>query len=420
MERLFDEIPKVNTHHASLLLNPDAGFGRINDEVHRSYELNYNSSYIYQPQPYAGVIDRDGGYTLRRGFGETSSMSSSSRSPSPMGNDSVRRSPHYNGHRCVTTAQPEELYLLEQLRSLHIQENANGLRAEPPYWDGYSTLNRFDLSDSFQLDGVVSPHMFCCSDQIANPRRFSCEELHAYGGLNPCSDPKSERRSAFDSLPAEFFLHRNGDRINPNHGVLNSQGPFYTVPNDLHRCLATPDGGTQMLQHMPAQHSAGIQWNTYDFGCDGSFIQQGKRLPCVGCNRNDSRRYTKRFQVYDSLSDEIKYTSFADTMLEMKETIYRIARDQDGCRFLQIKFDEGRMDEINAIFDGVIDHVVELMENTFGNYLMQKLLDVCSDEQRMSIVLMLTRDPSDLVRISLNSHGQCSKLATYALQSFVT
>jgi hypothetical protein len=45
------------------------------------------------------------------------------------------------------------------------------------------------------------------------------------------------------------------------------------------------------------------------------------------------------------------------------------------------------------------------MVNPFGNYLMQKLLAVCHEEQRMGIVLTLTKEPLVLVRISLNVHG---------------
>lgn len=57
------------------------------------------------------------------------------------------------------------------------------------------------------------------------------------------------------------------------------------------------------------------------------------------------------------------------------------------------------------IFNEIIDHVVELMVNPFGNYLVQKLVEVCSEEQRMQIVLMLIEDPRKLVNICLNSHG---------------
>jgi hypothetical protein len=57
------------------------------------------------------------------------------------------------------------------------------------------------------------------------------------------------------------------------------------------------------------------------------------------------------------------------------------------------------------VFNGVIDNVVELMMDPFGNYLVQKLLEFCRDEQRLQIVLMLTKEPGQLVRTSFNTHG---------------
>jgi len=72
---------------------------------------------------------------------------------------------------------------------------------------------------------------------------------------------------------------------------------------------------------------------------------------------------------------------------------------------LQKMFDEGTPEDVQVIFNEIIDHVVELMVNPFGNYLMQKLLDVCNEEQRMQILLIITEEPGQLVRISLNTHG---------------
>ncbi|KAM0936120.1 putative armadillo-like helical, pumilio domain-containing protein [Dioscorea sansibarensis] len=90
--------------------------------------------------------------------------------------------------------------------------------------------------------------------------------------------------------------------------------------------------------------------------------------------------------------------------VDVEGYISYIAKDQHGCRFLQRKFDEGK-DQVDKIFNGIINNVTELMIDPFGNYLMQKLFDVCSEEQRMSVILILTKYPDELVRISLNIHG---------------
>ncbi|XAR53060.1 hypothetical protein NMG60_11021456 [Bertholletia excelsa] len=94
-----------------------------------------------------------------------------------------------------------------------------------------------------------------------------------------------------------------------------------------------------------------------------------------------------------------------DSLPDIRGYIYLIAKDQHGCRFLQRMFDEGTQQDIQTIFNEIVDHMVELTVNPFGNYLMQKLLEVCNEDQRMQILLMLTEERGQLVRISLNTHG---------------
>ncbi|PIN18638.1 Translational repressor MPT5/PUF4 and related RNA-binding proteins (Puf superfamily) [Handroanthus impetiginosus] len=85
--------------------------------------------------------------------------------------------------------------------------------------------------------------------------------------------------------------------------------------------------------------------------------------------------------------------------------IYHMAKDQNGCRFLQKKFAEGTPKDIERIFTEIIMHIVELMTHPFGNYLVQKLLEVCNEDQKMQILHEITRNKGDLVRISCDMHG---------------
>lgn len=62
-----------------------------------------------------------------------------------------------------------------------------------------------------------------------------------------------------------------------------------------------------------------------------------------------------------------------------------VAKDQNGCRFLQRKFDEGGASAVAVVFQEALQHLVPLMTDPFGNYLVQKLLDRCSEEQRLEV-----------------------------------
>ncbi|CAN6841666.1 unnamed protein product [Brassica oleracea] len=96
-----------------------------------------------------------------------------------------------------------------------------------------------------------------------------------------------------------------------------------------------------------------------------------------------------------------KYNSLA----EARGKIYYMAKDQHGCRFLQRKFVEGDGNDIDMIFNEIIDYISELMIDPFGNYLVQKLLEVCSEDQRMQIVHSIARKPGLLIKISCDMHG---------------
>ncbi|MCO5559450.1 hypothetical protein L7F22_013050 [Adiantum nelumboides] len=100
------------------------------------------------------------------------------------------------------------------------------------------------------------------------------------------------------------------------------------------------------------------------------------------------------------LSSQGKYSSID----EVEGHIYSVAKDQHGCRFLQRQFDEGGPKEVEKIFVEVIAHILELMTDPFGNYLVQKLLEVCSEDQRLQILNTTTAN-GELINVSLNMHG---------------
>ncbi|XP_051181052.1 uncharacterized protein [Lolium perenne] len=90
---------------------------------------------------------------------------------------------------------------------------------------------------------------------------------------------------------------------------------------------------------------------------------------------------------------------------EVAGRIYMLAKDQNGCRFLQQVFAQGTEEDIEKVFSEIIDHIGELMVDPFGNYLVQKLLERCSDDQRMRILCEVTKMPGKLIAVSCNMHG---------------
>lgn len=91
-----------------------------------------------------------------------------------------------------------------------------------------------------------------------------------------------------------------------------------------------------------------------------------------------------------------------NTVQDALGKIYKLSKDQYGCRFLQKKLEDGDKQDLQMIFDEVYDHVVELMTDPFGNYLCQKLVEYCNDTQKMSLIRAVS---TDIVSINMNMHG---------------
>ena len=120
-------------------------------------------------------------------------------------------------------------------------------------------------------------------------------------------------------------------------------------------------------------------------------------------------------------------TRFAHYNLEaLVGQLYDLCKDQHGCRYLQRKIEEGNETHIEMIFMETKDHIVELMTgeaesphssqhtltaiDPFGNYLCQKLLEYCNDNQRTTLI---NNAAPHMVKIALNQHG------TRALQKMI-
>lgn len=106
--------------------------------------------------------------------------------------------------------------------------------------------------------------------------------------------------------------------------------------------------------------------------------RRGKRF-----SRNRDRERENQFDYYDS-----QYNRFS-SLEEVVGEVMQVAQDQNGCRFLQRKFDEGGAQAVGVVFDEIQGNIVELMKDPFGNYLVQKLLDRCSEEQRTQVISVL-------------------------------
>lgn len=87
----------------------------------------------------------------------------------------------------------------------------------------------------------------------------------------------------------------------------------------------------------------------------------------------------------------------------MSPRVFSLAKNQQGCRFLQHQLDEDSSPEnLARMLADMWPFIAELMIDPFGNYLCQKIIEKETDEQRLR---MLVHVAPSLVPISKNSFG---------------
>ncbi|XP_062080192.1 putative pumilio homolog 7, chloroplastic [Humulus lupulus] len=131
-------------------------------------------------------------------------------------------------------------------------------------------------------------------------------------------------------------------------------------------------------------------------------IQRGLNNNCDHHNLGLSQARTHRSR-FSPLPLPLRYFSLA----QVQGYITLVAKDQHGCRFLSKILEEPTHENVQIVFNEIIDYVVELTMDQHGNYVMQKVLDVCNEEQRTQILGMVTTQLWNFAEISCNTQGTC-------------
>nr|POF17720.1 pumilio domain-containing protein c6g9.14 [Quercus suber] len=177
--------------------------------------------------------------------------------------------------------------------------------------------------------------------------------------------------------------------MNLNGGFSVGQGQWPHLP------VYPQQNGYGAFQHF--QQPGGPVTAAPRFGDSNGYTNGTSQPRVTQAQRRDANSEAQK--LYNSISVD-----------QLPGQIYRLCKDQHGCRFLQRKLDEQSDNTTKLIFEEVKEHIIELMTDPFGNYLCQKLLESTNDDQRT--VLINNASPA-MTKIALNQHG------TRALQKMI-
>ncbi|GAV51004.1 hypothetical protein ZYGR_0AD01870 [Zygosaccharomyces rouxii] len=182
--------------------------------------------------------------------------------------------------------------------------------------------------------------------------------------------------------------------------------PFGMVPHP-HSVPQKPPHVVGLNPGMATNNNANHQGRRHANNRGGRSAHMGN-----GKNRHNRNYYYGNSNYHENHQRKLEENSrYANATLDQFiGNIYSLCKDQHGCRFLQMQLDVLGPEAADAIYDETRDYTVELMTDSFGNYLIQKLLEKVTVDQRIFLARIAA---PHFVRIASNPHG------TRALQKLV-
>lgn len=212
--------------------------------------------------------------------------------------------------------------------------------------------------------------------------------------------PDGASRFRGDYSPPQAFLRSTTSSHGADLSFLGLQDSFY--PNGLREMMALKTHRDALLDHInrPIKRSSPCLGNDAlmferNRVSDLDYPHDSLRGVSLGGGRN------RASLSYGKMRSDLPLD--LASMVNIYGSVNLMGKDQIGCRFLQKLVDEGLF--VDALFLEIINHVVELSMDPFGNYLVQKLLEACDEDQRTTMVSVLTSRPTELLKICLNNYG---------------
>ena len=147
---------------------------------------------------------------------------------------------------------------------------------------------------------------------------------------------------------------------------------YQQMPQPQQRGLSKySSGGKQQQQQPPYRFGGGAygaELQLHSNGGEGKLLSPNRPLSPANASLYHGGSSSEAEALDDSFSSSSLVAQFtsASSLEELQGNIYRIAKDQYGCRLLQRLLDDERAGLVDLVFLECFDHVNELMTDAFG------------------------------------------------------
>lgn len=305
----------------------------------------------------------------------------------------------------ATSANP---YFEEYSGSLDGRDlrTANGI--QHPLSKSAQLMNNVKMPDEQSLASALGQ-----LNIISNSNVFDTENLVDFIPVTNSIQFPTANHHSYLMNPQSSVPCFQSPQLNQSHAVwrnLDQEHYYRLYQQNLYYQLEAPNFASSMVAQGHFFNSNMFpscfkQLNLGHSSSDRTSQQMSSERNVVRTNGVSSLRSMKFGAVNCLRSCESRLLSWKQSADVSNNRTHLMAKDQHGCRQLQRRISEGGTNEVEKIFVEIIDYIVELMTDSFGNYLVQKLLEACNEDQQTQILKVITRNSADLVRISCDIHG---------------
>lgn len=287
---------------------------------------------------------------------------------------------------------------------------------EPASPDSLTSMS-FNIGQRLAMNCLDSPHLSPMSG-VTSPQITPAHPLpsrHRAGvplaGLPNADtwvssgwDPVPQHHHQLQQQQQQLFSHPAPHATQPAMGgdVVIGGMPYHMVP---HQQWVQMMNGQQVTQPAPQAPNHASHQPMHQNGPKTGGNNRGQRKGGRGQRRGRGSRHGWNNSAHGS--HDLVHTGHDGTaspyndISEVLGKMYSLSKDQLGCRFLQKCLDDGPA-VADMIFEEIEEHFIELMTDPFGNYLCQKLMEICKPDIRSKMVDLLAPSLAD---ICFDSHG---------------
>ena len=266
--------------------------------------------------------------------------------------------------------------------------------------------NNFNISNNIIGNNLVgNPNYNIGGFNNLNSMMNQGNNLMMFNNNNPFQMMKEKDSSPYPTKIGEFLPYQNRPTPNQNQFNHNEHNKF-EINNTMNNTYAQIPPAKFFNNNITNNNNSN---NNFYYKGDSYQTNQFKQYKNIDNSKPGQFHTINPDDYVTAIISNNKKIKRIDPNIYLNESleflafnIYPLAKDQAGCRFLQEKLEQEPAKASKLFFNSILPHILNLVKDPFGNYLIQKLCNNLNPEQIQKI---LEKISSTILDIGSNNHG---------------